>query len=654
MYKIYLDDDLIWTNMTPDVGIYDAKINLQVNSSQTFTYTIAKGFPSYNKHKMLTSVLKIYQDDEKDPLFEGRPLKESVDFNGNKTVEFEGALGYLNDSIQRPHNYTGQSISNILGALLDIHNQQVEDYKKIYLGNVTVIDTTDDLLYSGGSTDKTNYYDLFPADSSTGTSGTELKTDYESTFEAINNLLINNLAGYLNIRYSNGKKYLDYLKEYLPNEGQTILFGSNMLDLSSTLDYSSLCTGVLALGATIQDNDGSLYPSNSSSTDDTTDNKLTIASVNNGSDILWSNSAVQNFGKIVKKVEWSTIQDASKLKDKAAKYLTNKQYDTLTIESKIIDLHFVDKSVTPLHFLHMVRVISKPHDMDREFPISSMEIDLLNPTNDIVTLGQTYNTITGKMASTEKEVGSARNDISNVATTVDNNAESTNETNNYFSTSISNTNEQILLEAEKRENDTVTLRSEISIKADEIKSECNNYTDGKHSEIVQTADKISSRVSDTEGRCSSIEQTVDSITNRVGNCETQLSDHGFRITNAQQTADAAKAAAQSAANTASNANSQYNTLKSQLSSGTTTINGACIETGSIDSTKIKAIDISKVQEDGIYRVVSEKSFNDSGSEKLKACVASMLTNETAAKRAMANYVQNRLEQFKRNHPSVNW
>lgn len=654
MYKIYLDDNLIWTNMTPDVGIYDAKINLQVNSSQTFTYTIAKGSLSYNKHKMLTSVLKVYQDDEKDPLFEGRPLKESVDFYSNKTVECEGALGYLNDSIQRPHNYTGQSISNILGALLDVHNQQVEDYKKIYLGNVTVIDTTDDLLYSGGSTDKTNYYDLFPADSSTGASGTELKTDYESTFEAINNLLISNLAGYLNIRYSNGKKYLDYLKEYLPNEGQTILFGSNMLDLSSTLDYSSLCTGVLALGATIQDNDSGLYPSNSSSTDDTTDNKLTIASVNGGSDILWSTSAVQNFGKIVKKVEWSTVQDASNLKDKATKYLTNKQYDTLTIESKIIDLHFVDKSVTPLHFLHMVRVISKPHDMDREFPISSMEIDLLNPTNDTVTLGQTYNTITGKMASTEKEVGSVRNDISNVATTVDNNAESTNETNNYFNTSISKTNEQISLEAEKRENDTVTLRSEISIKADEIKSECINYTDGKHSEIVQTADKISSRVSDTEGRCSSIEQTVDSITNRVGDCETQLSDHGFKITNAQQTADAAKAAAESAATTASSANSQYDTLKSQLSSGTTTIDGACITTGTIDASHISSISIDKVLEDGIYKVISQKSLLASGSEDLKNCVASMLTNETAAKRAMANYVQQRLEQFKKDHPKVNW
>lgn len=657
MYKIYVDNELIWANTTPDAGITSAKISLQTNSEQSFEYTVAKDYLAYNKYKMMTSVIDIYQDNETDPIFEGRPIKEAVDFYGTKTITCEGALGYLNDSIQRPHDYTGQSISNILKALLDVHNQQVEDYKKIYLGNVTVVDTTDEKIYSGGtsSSTTTDYYNLYPTNSdTTGTSGTTLTTDYVSTYEAITNLLVNNLAGYLNIRYEDGKKYLDYLKEYLPNEGQTILFGSNMLDLSSTLDYTNICTGVLPLGysQTSEANDASLYPS--SSTTSTSENKLTITSVNGGSDILWNTDAVNNFGRIIKKVEWPNVKDANTLKEKANNYLTNTQYDNLTLDCKIVDLHFVDKNVTPLHFLHMVRVVSKPHGMDREFPISSMEIDLMSPANDIVTLGQTYNSISGKMASTEKEVGSARNDISNVATTVDNNAESTNETNNYFSTSISNTNEQILLEAEKRENDTVTLRSEISIKADEIKSECNNYTDGKHSEIVQTADRISSRVSDTEGRCSSIEQTVDSITNRVGNCETQLSDHGFRITNAQQTADAANAAAQSAANTASNANNQYYTLKNQLYSGTTIIDGACIKTGTIDASHISSISIDKVLEDGTYKVISQKSLLASGSEDLKNCVASMLTNNTAAKQAMADYVQDRLIQFKKDHPKVPW
>ena len=659
MYKIYKENELIWTNGTPETGLYSAKISLGVNSANAFEASVASGLELFKDLPVLNKRIFIFQDNEKDPIFEGRLLKRVTDFYGNTTYSFEGALGYLNDSIQPPVDYTGQTIETIFNGLLTEHNKQVEDWKQLLPGRITVEDHTESDTYSGkGELDDTNTdREVYTADSdTTGINQANLTTGYETTWDAINNLLINNLAGYLVIRYEGDKKYLDYLKEYMPSEGQVILFGSNLLDYSSTLDYSSLCTGVLPLGyskGADSDDDQAIYTQESDSLSNIK-NKLTIESVNGGSKILWNQDAVNNYGRIVKSVEWSDCKDASKLLAKARKYLTNTQFDNLSLECKIIDLHFVDNTEGPLHCMHLVRVKSEPHRLDKMMPISSMEIDLMNPANDTITIGQTYNSITGQMAENQTNISASRNDISNVQATVDNNAEVSNETNNYFSTSINKTNEQITLEAEKRENDTVTLRSEISIKADEIKSECNNYTDGKHSEIVQTADKISSRVSDTEGRCSSIEQTVDSITNRVGNCETQLSDHGFRITNAQQTADAAKAAAQSAANTASNANSQYNTLKSQLSSGTTTINGACIETGSIDSTKIRAIDISKVQEDGIYRVVSEKSFNDSGSEKLKACVASMLTNETAAKRAMANYVQNRLEQFKRDHPKVNW
>ena len=665
MYKIYKENELIWTNGTPETGLYSAKISLGVNGANTFEASVASGLELFKDLPVLNKRIFIFQDNEKDPIFEGRLLKRVTDFYGNTTYSFEGALGYLNDSIQPPVDYTGQTIETIFNGLLTEHNKQVEDWKQLLPGRITVEDHTESDTYSGKSRlDDTNTdREVYTADSdTTGINQANLTTGYETTWDAINNLLINNLAGYLVIRYEGDKKYLDYLKEYMPSEGQVILFGSNLLDYSSTLDYSSLCTGVLPLGyskgadsgdGSNSEDDRAVYTQESDPLSNVK-NKLTIESVNGGSKILWNQDAVNNYGRIVKSVEWSDCKDASKLLDKARKYLTNTQFDNLSLECKIIDLHFVDNTEGPLHCMHLVRVKSEPHGLDKMMPISSMEIDLMNPANDIITIGQTYNSITGQMAENQTNISASRNDISNVQATVDNNAEVSNETNNYFSTSINKTNEQITLEAEKRENDTVTLRSEISIKADEIKSECNSYTDGKHSEIVQTADKISSRVSDTEGRCSSIEQTVDSITNRVGNCETQLSDHGLKITNAQQTADAAKAAAQSAANTASNANSQYDTLKSQLSSGTTTINGACIETGSIDSTKIKAIDISKVLEDGVYRVVSEKSFNDSGSEKLKACVASMLTNETAAKRAMANYVQNRLEQFKRDHPKVNW
>ena len=472
MYKIYKENELIWTNGTPETGLYSAKISLGVNSANTFEASVASGLELFKDLPVLNKRIFIFQDNEKDPIFEGRLLKRVTDFYGNTTYSFEGALGYLHDSIQPPVDYTGQTIETIFNRLLAEHNKQVEEWKQFLPGRITVEDHTESDTYSGkGRLDDPNTdREVYAADSDkTGINQANLTTGYETTWDAISNLLINNLAGYLVIRYENGKKYLDYLKEYMPSEGQVILFGSNLLDYSSTLDYSSLCTGVLPLGyskgsdsgdGSNSEDDRAVYTQESDPLSNVK-NKLTIESVNGGSKILWNNDAVNNYGRIVKSVEWSDCKDASKLLDKARKYLTNTQFDNLSLECKIIDLHFVDNTEGPLHCMHLVRVKSEPHGLDKMMPISSMEIDLMNPANDIITIGQTYNSLTGEFAGTQNNVSSLSGTTSNITQTIENNVKTA-------WTNIQKTDDAIILEAENRDK---AVSAALKVTADQISSE---------------------------------------------------------------------------------------------------------------------------------------------------------------------------------------
>ena len=470
MYKIYKENELIWTNGTPETGLYSAKISLGVNSANTFEASVASGLELFKDLPVLNKRIFIFQDNEKDPIFEGRLLKRVTDFYGNTTYSFEGALGYLNDSIQPPVDYTGQTIETIFNGLLTEHNKQVEDWKQLLPGRITVEDHTESDTYSGkGRLDDTNTdREVYTADSdTTGINQANLTTGYETTWDAINNLLINNLAGYLVIRYEGDKKYLDYLKEYMPSEGQVILFGSNLLDYSSTLDYGSLCTGVLPLGYSKgadsgdgNDDDRAVYTQESDPLSNVK-NKLTIESVNGGSKILWNQDAVNNYGRIVKSVEWSDCKDASKLLDKARKYLTNTQFDNLSLECKIIDLHFVDNTEGPLHCMHLVRVKSEPHGLDKMMPISSMEIDLMNPANDTITIGQTYNSLTGEFAGTQTDVSSLSGTTSNITQTIENNVKTA-------WTNIQKTDDAITLEAENRDK---AVSAALKVTADQISSE---------------------------------------------------------------------------------------------------------------------------------------------------------------------------------------
>lgn len=331
--------------------LINPKLTLADCAAGSFDFTMDKTHPLYDSINEITSRVRIYRDGKE--IWEGRPIKEKDDWYGNRTVTCEGALAYLNDTIQEQAEYHNNSVKTWLTTLINKHNNKVDATRQFKIGTVTV----DDNLYR--------------------------YTNFETTLDAINDKLVNRLGGHLRVRKSGGNNYIDYLKDYPYASTQKIEFGRNLLDFSKNYNLEDIVTAILPLGSRLDESPIEALEAytdiKSVATDGTWHTKNTL--------YIQNKNAVDNFGWICKVVKWDDVTEPANLYSKAKKYLTEFQYNDLELEIKAIDFHFVDSEIEALNILDQVQVVSEPHGLDKLFPISKMEIVLNNVSNTTLTLG---------------------------------------------------------------------------------------------------------------------------------------------------------------------------------------------------------------------------------------------------------------------------
>lgn len=72
--------------------------------------------------------------------------------------------------------------------------------------------------------------------------------------------------------------------------------------------------------------------------------------------------------------------------------LADLQFDNMELEVSALDLHYLNANVEAVKLLDEIRVISRPHGLDRVFPVTKLEIPLDSPENTQFTLGDTVQT----------------------------------------------------------------------------------------------------------------------------------------------------------------------------------------------------------------------------------------------------------------------
>lgn len=379
MYRLTCDGLPLLDCRDNDLVLVNPKVNLEVNTVGEGSFTIYKNHPNYGSLKKLKSVFEV--SDDHGVIFRGRATGDTVGFDHGMNVDLEGVMAYFNDTVVRPFDFpdaflededyitaeaNGERVAFFLELLIGNHNSQVQDFQKMKLGKVTVKDQNFARSIS----------------------------EYASTWAVLKaKLFDSSLGGYLCIRYEEDGNYIDYLSEFTETNSQEIEFGENLLDLKKASEASETYSAIIPIGAAGLTIEGM---ENKDITDD-------IVKVG---DTLYSKKAVEEFGWIyapTEKTTWDEVVDDADLLSTGVEWLTNGGIMLDSLEAKAVDLHFTDNQIESLRIYKKVNVRSVPHDVTHSFPLSKLEIELLNPQNTKITVGKTIKTLTEKTALQQEE-----------------------------------------------------------------------------------------------------------------------------------------------------------------------------------------------------------------------------------------------------------
>ena len=352
MYSIYADGVCIYSDVfaLESMKVLNPKLTLEDNGAGSLTMMLPKANVGYDTIARMTTDISVQKDGEE--IWAGRVLQEDTDFWNNRNLYCEGELAFFNDSSQPPAEYSGLSVRAYMEKLIAVHNSKVPANRQFALGAVTVVDK-----------DYPTYY-----------------TNYEKTITIFNSL-VEAYGGHLRVRKVNGVRYLDYLAEYPDTCSQVIQFGSNLIEFTRKWDSTEFATVIVPLGARLDD-----------SPIEALDAYLTVESVNQGSIYVQSDAAMAAYGWIEKVVSWDDVGDPEVLLEKARAYLTDLQFDNMELELSALDLHYLDVNHEAVKLLDEIRVISRPHGLDRLFPVTKLEIPLDSPEQTQFQLGDTVKT----------------------------------------------------------------------------------------------------------------------------------------------------------------------------------------------------------------------------------------------------------------------
>ena len=374
MYRLTYEDYILYDPRlaTPEdrLIIRDPKVHLAVDKAGEMSFLLQPEHPYVDKLRKMSGVVEL--TDGATPIYRGRITRDTIDFYGVHTVETEGLLACLNDSIIEPFAYpedftedtgyqeaaaSGNVVEYLFYWLLGQHNAQVSVEQQLKPGTCTV-------------TDPNNYI-------------TRSSTDYQTTMEAIRGKLFgSSLGGHLLTRYEADGNYLDYYADLPLTNTQPVEFAANLLDLTTELDGTDIYTAILPLGK-----DGLTIA-------ELSDTDLTDDLVKNGK-IIYSKSGIAAHGRITRCIKWDDVTVPANLQTKAKAALADNGLampETITVRA--VDLGWQD-AVQHFRIGRMTLLASTPHGYRASYPLLELSPDILDPGNTQITMGATRATYTG-------------------------------------------------------------------------------------------------------------------------------------------------------------------------------------------------------------------------------------------------------------------
>lgn len=342
------------------LGIGEAKVALGIGAAASFSFVIYPNDPMYGKLTQLTTYIDVVRDGEY--VFRGRVVavtpKNNNDGSFWQEVTCESALAYLNDTLvmwERVNEPPG----NFFRRLINDHNNQVDDERKLKIGNVNV-------------TNSTNNVYCYVEDGIT-------------TLAEINADLIGSerLGGELSVRYESDGNYIDWTWDAKVKGEQEIVLTRNLIELTTTPDISTVASVLYPFGAT-QD-------SNNNTTDDKAKDvstpKINIKSVNGGKPYIIDDYMFSRYGWVAKSNTWDSVKDPRNLLNKARDYLSELRKVKLSYTLTAVDMYPLGVVGRPFELGKYYHVVNQAVGLDEWLRIIGISLDLDKPLETTYTIG---------------------------------------------------------------------------------------------------------------------------------------------------------------------------------------------------------------------------------------------------------------------------
>lgn len=346
--------------------IISGKVNTSFNSVNTAEFVISYQNSLYGQINPIINLVKVWDTETGETVFDGRVAKVESDFNGKhtETITCEDCLAYLHDSIQEymAVDMNKNQIHNLFTAVIAKHNEQVEEHKRFKIGRV-------DFNYGGGRPIR--------------------YIDYKDTFETLKTRFVDMFGGYFTWYRdkSDGKLVINYIASAGQRHSSPIKLGINMKSAKRTMDVTGVATRLFPIGDNVDEPKGTETPTDETNRDpDETHERYTIASVNNGSRYIEDERLKGQFG-ILGKVEEYQTKDPNVLLTYGWNYLRNQSIALLTWDLTVMNYNLLNGDYDPFILGDFYPVDDKLLASTEYLQIVEKEINVVQPAVVTIKIG---------------------------------------------------------------------------------------------------------------------------------------------------------------------------------------------------------------------------------------------------------------------------
>ena len=374
MYIVEIKNDgLPFEIQNSEEKLTSGKVIKGINVIDSFSFSLLPSNVGFDKIHDYQTLVSVFNTNTNKYDFYGRVLysSESMEESGliTKEVICESYLGFLCDSQQPYMAEQNWTVMGLLEHILNTHNSQVEDYKKIQIGTVDVTDNNDNLY---------------------------LGIQRDNSWKVLKEKLIDKIGGEVRFRVVSGVIYLDYLQKIGSTLTTTIELSKNMQSITKENDATHYISRLIPLGAKIKDEEGN-----------ETEERLDITSVNDGKNYIESQEAINAYGIRYETVLFDDVTTASNLLSKGRAYLAENNKVQVKYTVTALDLSLLGIDISTLDVCNYHPIINPLLGINDVARIIKKNIDVCKEVSSTIEIGDNFKTLSDLQYERDKEIDAA-------------------------------------------------------------------------------------------------------------------------------------------------------------------------------------------------------------------------------------------------------